>query len=49
MPRRTAAQAEKELRDKTRLLRAWKKFHREEREAALNGPQRSVGRVVPHV
>jgi hypothetical protein len=37
MPR-TAAQAEKELRDKTRLLRAWKKFHREERDAVLAGP-----------
>ena len=38
MSRRTAAQAEKELRDKSRLLRAWKKFHREERDAVLSGP-----------
>jgi|SRR5262249_28035665 len=38
MTRRTAAQAEKEIRDSARLLRAWKKFHREEREAVLAGP-----------
>jgi len=38
MSRRTAAQAEKELRDNARLLRAWKKFHREERDAVLAGP-----------
>ena len=29
---------EKELVDNARLLRAWKKFHREEREAVLAGP-----------
>jgi len=29
---------EKELADNARLLRAWKKFHREEREAVLAGP-----------
>jgi hypothetical protein len=38
MKSRTATQAEKELRDKTRLLRWWKKFHREERDAVLAGP-----------
>src|SRR5262249_14705322 len=38
MTRRTAAQAEKEIRDSARLLRAWKKFHREERDAVLAGP-----------
>jgi len=42
MKRRTAAQAEKELRDKTQLLRAWKRFHREEREAVLVGPHGAV-------
>ena len=42
MPRRTAAQAEKEIRDNARLLRAWKKFHREEREAVLAGPHSAV-------
>jgi len=40
--KRHTAQAEKEFRDKTRLLRAWKKFHREERDAALSGPHRVV-------
>jgi hypothetical protein len=29
---------ERELAEQQRLLRAWKKFHREEREAALAGP-----------
>jgi len=29
---------EKELADNARLLRAWRKFHREEREAVLAGP-----------
>ena len=38
MARRTAAQAEKELRDNARLLRAWKKFHAEEKAAVLAGP-----------
>ena len=38
MTQRTGAQKEKELRDNARLLRAWKKFHREEREAVLAGP-----------
>ena len=38
MTQRTGAQKEKELRDNARLLRAWKKFHHEEREAALAGP-----------
>src|SRR5262245_14148586 len=42
MTRCITTQAEKELRDKTRLLRAWKRFHREEREAVLNGPHSAV-------
>jgi hypothetical protein len=42
MTRRTATQAEKKLVDDARLLRAWKKFHREEREAVLAGPHSAV-------
>jgi hypothetical protein len=38
MTQRTAAQKEKELADNARLLRAWKKFHKEERETVLAGP-----------
>src|SRR5262245_11340259 len=37
-PRHPKAKKEKDLADNARLLRAWKKFHREEREAALAGP-----------
>src|SRR6516162_1540521 len=37
MTQRTGAQKEKELRDNARLLRAWKRFHREERDAVLAG------------
>ena len=33
---------EKELADNARLLRAWKKFHREQREAVLAGPHGAV-------
>jgi hypothetical protein len=33
---------DKELADNGRLLRAWKKFHREERETVLAGPHGSV-------
>ena len=33
---------DKELADNTRLLRAWKKFHREERDAVLAGPHGPV-------
>jgi hypothetical protein len=37
--RRNSKQAqERELADNTRLLRAWKAFHREERDAVLAGP-----------
>jgi len=36
MKRRTAK--EQELADNARLLRAWKKFHRDERDAVLAGP-----------
>src|SRR5262245_48218847 len=42
MTRRTAVQAEKEIRDSARLLRAWKRFHRDEREAVLAGPHSAV-------
>jgi hypothetical protein len=37
MKRRRTAQEQK-LADDQRLLRAWKKFHREERDAVLAGP-----------
>jgi hypothetical protein len=38
---------EKELADNARLLRAWKKFHREELEEALAGLHRDVlGRLM---
>ena len=40
MKRHTAK--EQELVDKTRLLRAWRRFHREERDAALAGPHGAV-------
>ena len=36
------AKQEKKLADDARLLRAWKKFHREEREAVLAGPHSVV-------
>ena len=42
MTRRTAVQAEKELRDNARLLRWWKAWHREQREAVLAGPHGAV-------
>jgi len=42
MTRRPAAQAEKELRDNARLLRWWKAWHREQREAVLAGPHGAV-------
>jgi hypothetical protein len=35
--RRSKAQEEKETSDRERLLRAWKKFHREQLEQALDG------------
>jgi hypothetical protein len=41
MKRRSPAQEQKLAADQ-RLLRAWKKFHREEREAALAGPHGAV-------
>ena len=41
MRRRSTAQ-EKKLADNERLLRWWKKFHREEREAVLAGPHSVV-------
>jgi len=41
---------EKELADNARLLRAWKKFHREELEEALAGIHRDVmGRLMTHL
>jgi hypothetical protein len=39
---RPATQAEKELRDNARLLRWWKAWHREQREAVLSGPHGAV-------
>lgn len=38
MKRRPSNKEQKKLADDTRLLRAWKKYHREEREAVLAGP-----------
>jgi hypothetical protein len=38
MTRRKSEKEQKKLADDARLLRAWKKFHREEREAVLAGP-----------
>jgi hypothetical protein len=38
MTRRKQSKLDKELQDSARLLRAWKKFHREELEEALAGP-----------
>jgi hypothetical protein len=37
-PRHLSDKTQKKLADDARLLRAWKKFHREEREAVLAGP-----------
>jgi hypothetical protein len=36
--KRSQSEKDKKLADNERLLRWWKKFHREEREAALAGP-----------
>jgi hypothetical protein len=36
--KRRQSQKDKELADNARLLRAWKRFHREERDVALSGP-----------
>jgi hypothetical protein len=36
--KRRQSQKDKELADNARLLRAWKQFHREERDAVLAGP-----------
>jgi hypothetical protein len=36
--RRSKQQEEKEASDREKLLRAWKKYHREERETVLAGP-----------
>ena len=38
MTRPLSDKQQKKLADDARLLRAWKKFHREEREAVLAGP-----------
>jgi hypothetical protein len=40
--RRKSNKKQKKLTDDARLLRAWKKFHREERETMLAGPHGSV-------
>jgi hypothetical protein len=39
---RRKSERDKEHVDNARLLRAWKTFHREEREAALTGPHAAV-------
>ena len=39
MTRPVSDKQQKKLADDARLLRAWKKFHREEREAVLAGPR----------
>jgi hypothetical protein len=43
-PLKSAGQQKLDKRraDEARLLRAWKKFHRDEREAVLTGPHRAV-------
>jgi hypothetical protein len=41
-PSHPKTKKEKELVDNARLLRAWKNFHREEREAVLAGPHGAV-------
>src|SRR5215831_11771548 len=41
-PNHPKTEKEKELVDNARLLRAWKKFHREERETVLAGPHGAV-------
>jgi hypothetical protein len=38
----TKTEKDKKLADNARLLRAWTKFHREEREAVLAGPHGAV-------
>ena len=38
MRRNSKSERERELANQARLTRAWKKFHREEREAVLAGP-----------
>ena len=38
MRRNSKQERDKEFRDNARSLRAWKKFHREERDAVLAGP-----------
>jgi hypothetical protein len=42
MKRRLSNKEQKKLADDARLLRTWKKFHREERETVLAGPHGSV-------
>ena len=42
MRRNSKQERDKEFRDNARSLRAWKKFHREEREAVLAGPHGAV-------
>jgi hypothetical protein len=40
--KRRASEKNKKLADDARLVRAWKKFHREEREVVLAGPHGAV-------
>jgi hypothetical protein len=42
MKRRYSTKEQKKLADDVRLLRAWKAFHREERETAFAGPHAAV-------
>ena len=42
MSRSKSDKQEKKLADDARLMRAWKRFHREEREAVLAGPHALV-------
>jgi hypothetical protein len=42
MNRRRSEKVDKKLADDARLLRWWKKFHREERDAVLAGPHGAV-------
>jgi len=42
MKRRLPRNEQKKVEDQSRLLRAWKKFHREERETVLAGPHNVV-------
>jgi len=42
MPRNSKQERERERAGDAKMFRAWKKFHREEREAVLAGPHGTV-------